>query len=234
MDTENPIRCLFAMRVAETVKVPCEHEGCSEVVPAKDLKEHMAGCEHAPYECPTCKEEVARAELWGHIKEEHKQRIMNWKAKSLPFRSLSDLSDLGSGCIVCIVFDPFYLEVPDGGFVVVDMAIGGNRSSATSLLYGWSDAHGCMNVCARQMVGGGSPPKMVTVHLLEGKREAVPQPGERCKRVMHCSEAQSLRRTPQEVLDAGGCMSVGLKEVEKMCFKGHNGRDTFMCVFEIE
>jgi len=194
----------------------------------------MAACEYRPYKCPSCEEEVAGAELWGHIKEKHKQRLMehttDWKGKSVSFfwdLESGELGDLGA-------WEPFYLEVPDGGFVVVDMAIGGNRSSATSLLYGWSDAHGCMNVCARQMVGGGSPPKMVTVHLLEGKREAVPQPGERCKRVMHCSEAQSLRRTPQEVLDAGGCMSVGLKEVEKMAYKGREGEDKFNIVFEIE
>lgn len=46
--------------------VPCEHKGCSEVVPHAELEEHMEQCNHRLVECKVCKTCLPRKDMSAH------------------------------------------------------------------------------------------------------------------------------------------------------------------------
>jgi len=231
MNPSKPIRCLALEQVAETVEVPCEHEGCRASVSVKELKKHMADCEYRPYLCPTCEEEVPGPKLWQHVREKHDEDIISRKGK-LWLLELERTVDREERYWES--WDPYYIEVPGTGgkeLLVLDVSVGHKGMDYDGLTDYVKDARGCLNVCVRQLVKR-SQPRMVTVHLLDGNRTALPGRGERCRRVMQSFEAQSLRRGLQDIVDERDCMSVGVDLLKKMMYKVE-GADDNMRSFNI-
>ena len=46
--------------------VPCEHKGCTETTPFKDLESHMEKCDHRLVECKVCKVCLPRKDMSAH------------------------------------------------------------------------------------------------------------------------------------------------------------------------
>jgi len=189
----------------------------------------MAACEYRPYKCPSCEEEVAGAELRGHIEEEHREIVDRIESIKIIDIVCNDLHGNGE----MFETDASYFEAPGGGkeLLVLDVSVGHKGMDYDGLTDYVKDARGCLNVCVRQLVKR-SQPRMVTVHLLDGNRTALPGRGERCRRVMQSFEAQSLRRGLQDIVDERDCMSVGVDLLKKMMYKVE-GADDNMRSFNI-